>query len=259
MTQEICNILIQEVFNCEDECKIKLIEKKIRLIEKIEKLAMASMQIGANIVGLQADKQEKIAEATEMIQNGSTVREVTEATGISYRQAAKISKDIHTEENMQKYNVPREVAEAVTEVQEAAKQEHEELQVRPTRSTKPITTDNDNDNNSDNNSDNNTDNGDDNEATEEEFHRRLAEERNKWEQERQQQQVIVVNNDEYERASAYKRLDGLTGLKKMATKHAIDTYFEHKEKFRQLYGNEPGMKFAYTLEDYLDRVREEPK
>ena len=256
MTREIGDILIQEVLDHKDY----EVERKIKLIEKIEKLVMASMQIAANIAGLQADKQEKIAEATEMIQNGSTVREVAEATGISYRQAAKISKDIHTEENMQKYNVPREVAEAVTEVQEAAKQEHEELQVRPTRSTKPITTDNDNDNTSDNDSDNNTDNGDDNEVTEEEFHRRLAEERNKWEQERQQQQqVVVMNNDEYERASAYKRLDGLTGLKKMATKHAIDTYFEHKEKFRQLYGNEPGMKFAYTLEDYLDRVREEPK
>lgn len=262
MTREIGDILIQEVLDHKDY----EVERKIRLIEKIEKLVMASMQIAANIASLQADKQEKIAEATEMIQNGSTVREVAEATGISYRQAAKISKDIHTEENMQKYNVPKEVAEAVTEVQEAAKQEHEELQViRPTRDTKPttqvITTDNDNDNTSDNNSDNNTDNGDDNEVTEEEFHKRLAEERNKWEQERQQQQqqVVVMNNDEYERASAYKRLEGLAGLKKLATKHAIDTYFEHKEKFRQLYGNEPGMKFAYTLEDYLDRVREEPK
>ena len=260
MTREIGDILIQEVLDHKDY----EVERKIKLIEKIEKLVMASMQIAANVVSLQADKQEKIAEATEMIQNGSTVREVAEATGISYRQAAKISKDIHTEENMQKYNVPREVAETVTEVQEAAKQEHEELQVRPTRNTKPttqvITTDNGSDNNTDNTSDNDSDNGDDNEVTEEEFHRRLAEERTKWEQERQQQQqVVVMNNDEYERASAYKRLDGLTGLKKLATKHAIDTYFEHKEKFRQLYGNEPGMKFAYTLEDYLDRVREEPK
>ena len=256
MTREVGDILIQEVLDHKDY----EVERKIKLIEKIEKLVMASLQLASNIVDISASKQEKIEEATEMLQNGATVREVAEATGISYRQAAKISKDIHTEENMQEYNVPREVAETVTEVQEAAKQEQEELQVRPIRNAKLITTDNDSDNNTDNDSDNDSDNGDDNEVTEEEFHRRLAEERTKWEQERQQQQqqVVVMNNDEYERASAYKRLDGLTGLKKAATKHAIDTYFEHKEKFKQLYGNEPGMAFAYTLEDYLDRVREDP-
>ena len=98
-------------------------ENELNLIFRLlDKFVQVELALAGNIVDHQADKQEKIAEATEMIQNGSTVREAAEATGISYRQAAKISKDIHTEENMQKYNVTREVAETVTEIQEAAKQ-----------------------------------------------------------------------------------------------------------------------------------------
>lgn len=161
MTREIGDILIQQTVDSDYE-----IERKVRIIEKIEKLVMASLNMAATITEMKANQEAKKEEAKEMIQNGASVRETQEATGLSYRQTAKISQELHKQENMQKYNVSQEVAEKVTKVQEAIKAEKENLM--PTRPTRPAkVTDNIADNKPITPGDNTSDNTSDNITTEE--------------------------------------------------------------------------------------------
>lgn len=239
MTREIGDILIQQTVDSDYE-----IERKVKIIEKIEKLVIASLNLTAAITERKADQEAKKVEAREMIQNGASVRETQEATGLSFRQTAKISQEVHTQENMQKYNVPQEVAEKVTRVQEAIKAEEDVLMpVRPTRMNK--VTDNNTDNNTDNTSDNITDNDIDN----------TTDNVDSEPQKDEPVLEIATYNADDEKAIAMKRLVGLTGLKRAAMAATIERYFRDKQAFEDAYRDEAGMKFAYTLDDYIDGER----
>lgn len=225
----------------------KEIDLIFKVLDKFEQVELALAGAASNVVNYTATREQDIDAATEELNKGKSVREVVRETGISYRRVAEASKRIKEEDK---------------EIDEVNK-------TLPLIKPENIVTETDNntDNTTVTESDNSSDNNKEDEVTEEEFHRRLAEERAKWEQEhmqprqvkQQQPQLEISNNLDYEKACAYQRLNGLTGLKKAATKHAIDVYFEHKEKFKQLYGNEPEMNFAYTLDDYIDKVREFPE
>lgn len=142
MTREIGDILIQEVLDHKDY----EVERKIKLIERIEKLVIASLNIASKIMEHKAEVISTEDEAKEMLQNGATVRETQEATGLSYRQTAKISAEVHKQEAISAEDIPAK-------------------QTIPTRPTKPITDDNNSDNNSDNGNDNKNDNETDNKTS----------------------------------------------------------------------------------------------
>lgn len=214
MTREIGDILIKEVLDHNDY----EVERKIKLIEKIEKLVMNSLNLANKIMEYKAEKIATEVEAKEMLENGATVRETQEATGLSYRKTAKISAEVHKQDN---------------------------IPIRPTRDTKPITSDNNADNGNDNKSDNENDN-------------KIIEESPSLEVEPNEQKEdkpileITGFNIEDEKAIARKRLVGLTGLKRAAMAAKIDKYFSHKEAFNNAYKDDPNMKFAYTLDDYIN-------
>lgn len=229
----------------------KEIDLIFKVLDKFEQVELALAGAASNVVNYTATREQDINAATEELNKGKSVREVVRETGISYRRVAEASKRIKEEDK------------EIDEVNKTLPLIKPENIVTETDNN----TDNTSVTESDNAVDNSSDNDKENEVTEEEFNRRLAEERAKWEQEhaqahtravKQEHQLEISNNLDYEKACAYQRLNGLAGLKKAATKHAIDVYFEHKEKFKQLYGNEPGMNFAYSLDDYIDKVREFP-
>ena len=198
MTREIGDILIQKVLNHDDY----EVERQIKLIEKIEKLVMASLNIAATISEIKADqiakkeatKQEQIEEAKQRLESGETVREVSQ--DIPERIVRKASKDIHSDTSAN--NVHEDVPK--TEL--------------PTRATK---------------------------AEEVEEDKPILE-------------VATYNVDD-ERAVAMKRLAGLTGLKRAAMAAAIDRYFKDRDVFSEAYKYDPSMKFAYTLDDYINGAR----
>lgn len=306
MTREIGDILIHEVLDHKDY----EVERKIKLIEKIEKLVMASLNIASKIAEHKAEVISAEEDAKEMLQNGATVRETQEATGLSYRKTAKISAEVRKQEAIPAEDIP----------------------TRPTRPTKPIT----DDNNSDNGSDNNSDNGNDNKPNENEQKETeiMAQEAikadNRTDEEKQagmrgfydisdpdgkKAEILIdkaqelLGTDEYEvmrnaynkpetydrlcklwdymhnenpnewvarpdmekpnkpalevatyssendKAIAMKRLAGLTGLKRAAMAATIDRYFSDKEAFSEAYKDDPNMKFAYTLDDYINGAR----
>lgn len=305
MTREIGDILIHEVLDHKDY----EVERKIRLIERIEKLVFASLNIANKIVEHKAEVIATEEEAKEMLQNGATVRETQEATGLSYRKTAKISAEVHKQED---------------------------IPTRSTRPTKPITDDNNSDNGNDNNSDNNSDNENDNKPNENEQKEteimaqealksddRTDEEKqagmqgfydisdpdgkkaeilidkaqellgadeyevmrnaynkpetydrlcqlwdymhnerpNDWaarpDMEKPNKPTLEVTtySTESEKAVAMKRLAGLTGLKRAAMAATIDRYFSDKEIFQEAYKDDLNMKFAYTLDDYINGAR----
>lgn len=304
MTREIGDILIQEVLDHKDY----EVERKIKLIEKIEKLVIASLNIANKIMEHKAEVIATEEEAKEMLQNGATVRETQEATGLSYRKTAKISAEVHKQED-----VPVR-------------------QTIPTRPTKPITNDNNSDNGNDNKDDNETDNKPnenvqketeimiqeaikpDNRTDEEkqagmqgfydvsdpegkkaeilidkaqeilgadeyevmrnaynkpETYDRLCqlwdymhnERPNEWaarpDMEKPNKPILEVAtySTDSEKAIAMKRLVGLTGLKRAAMAATIDRYFKDKETFSEAYKDDSSMKFAYTLDDYINGAR----
>ena len=202
MTREIGDILIREVLDHKDY----EVERKIKLIEKIEKLVMASLNIAAKVSEIKADqiakkeatKQEQIEEAKQRLESGETVREVSQ--DIPERIVREASKDIRTQDVHE--TSANNVHEDVREVE------------LPTRATKA-------------------------EATEED--RPILE-------------VAAYNVDD-ERAVAMKRLAGLTGLKRAAMAAAIDRYFKDREAFSEAYKDDLSMKFAYTLDDYINGAR----
>lgn len=306
MTREIGDILIHEVLDHKDY----EVERKIKLIEKIEKLVIASLNIASKIAEHKAEVISAEDDAKEMLQNGATVRETQEATGLSYRKTAKISAEVRKQEAIPAEDIP----------------------TRPTRPTKPITDDNNSDNGNDNNSDNETDNKpSENEQKETEI---MAQEAikadNRTDEEKQagmqgfydisdpdgkKAEILidkaqeVLGTDEYEvmrnaynkpetydrlcqlwdymhnenpnewvarpdmekpnkptlevatystdseKAIAKKRLAGLTGLKRAAMAATIDKYFSDKEAFQEAYKDDLNMKFAYTLDDYINGAR----
>lgn len=207
MTREIGDILIQEVLDHKDY----EVERKIKLIEKIEKLVMASLNIASRISEHKAETIASEEEAKEMLQNGSTVRETQEATGLSYRKTAKLSAEIHKQDN---------------------------VQIRATKAdNEPITSDNMNDNNADNKVDNET-------ITTIEMS-----------EEDKPVLEVATYRVEDEKAIAMKRLAGLTGLKRAAMAATIERYFKDRQTFDDAYKDDPGMKFAYTLDDYINGAR----
>ena len=66
---------------------------------------------------------------------------------------------------------------------------------------------------------------------------------------------VATYSSEDEKAIARKRLAGLTGLKRAAMAATIDRYFSDKELFQDAYKDDPNMKFAYTLDDYVNGAR----
>ena len=94
MTREVGDILIQEVL----DHKEYEVERKIKLIEKIEKLVMASLNVASNVVNYTATREQDIDAATEELNKGKSVREVVRETGISYRRVAEASKRIKEED-----------------------------------------------------------------------------------------------------------------------------------------------------------------
>ena len=66
---------------------------------------------------------------------------------------------------------------------------------------------------------------------------------------------VATYSTESEKAIAKKRLVGLTGLKRAAMAATIDRYFNDKELFQNAYKDDPNMKFAYTLDDYVNGAR----
>lgn len=295
------------------EAKVGLI---LKVIEKFNRLALKAASVSLD---KQAAKEEHKAEviateeeAKEMLQNGATVRETQEATGLSYRKTAKISAEVHKQED-----IPVR-------------------QTIPTRPTKPIADDNNSDNGNDNKNDNNSDNENDNKPNENEHKETeiMAQEAikpdNRTDEEKQagmngfydisdpdgkKAEILIdkaqelLGTDEYEvmrnaynkpetydrlcqlwdymhnerpnewvarpdmekpnkpalevatystdseKAIAMKRLAGLTGLKRAAMAATIDRYFNDKELFQEAYKDDPNMKFAYTLDDYINGSR----
>lgn len=209
MTREIGDILIQKVLNHDDY----EVERQIKLIEKIEKLVMASLNIAAKISEIKADqiakkeatKQEQIEEAKQRLESGETVREVSQ--DIPERIVREASKDIHSEppannvhEDVHKTELPTRATKAEATKAEATKAEDAEEEEKPIL------------------------------------------------------EVAAYNVDD-ERAVAMKRLAGLTGLKRAAMAAAIDRYFKDREAFSEAYKDDPSMKFAYTLDDYINGAR----
>lgn len=313
MTREIGDILIQEVLDHKDY----EVERKIKLIEKIEKLVIASLNIASKIMEHRAEVIATEEEAKEMLQNGATVRETQEATGLSYRKTAKISAEVHKQEPISAEDIPVR-------------------QTRPTRPTKPITDDNNSDNVSDNENDNKNDNENDNKPNDSEqketeiMVQEAIKPDNRTNEEKQagmngfydisdpdgkKAEILIdkaqelLGTDEYEvmrnaynkpetydrlcqlwdymhnenpnewvarpdmekpnksvlevatystdseKAIAKKRLAGLTGLKRAAMAATIDRYFNDKELFQDAYKDDPNMKFAYSLDDYINGAR----
>ena len=66
---------------------------------------------------------------------------------------------------------------------------------------------------------------------------------------------VATYSSESEKAIARKRLAGLTGLKRAALAATIDRYFQDKELFQEASRDDPNMKFAYTLDDYVNGAR----
>lgn len=190
MTREIGDILIQQTVDSDYE-----IERKVRIIEKIEKLVMASLNIASVIVEKSASKQEQIEEAKQRLEAGETVREVSQ--DIPERVVRKVSRDIRTQDVRETpTNNVRKVVhkEAETELQE------------PPKEDKPVL-------------------------------------------------EVATYNVEDEKMVAMKRLAGLTGLKRAAMAAAINRYFEDKKTFDDAYKDDPAMKFAYSLDDYINGAR----
>ena len=79
-------------------------EKEIDLIFKVlDKFAQIELTIANAASNSIEHKAEVIAseeEAKEMLQNGATVRETQEATGLSYRKTAKLSSEIHKQNSI---------------------------------------------------------------------------------------------------------------------------------------------------------------
>lgn len=185
MTREIGDILIQQTVDSDYE-----IERKVRIIEKIEKLVMASLNIASVIVEKSASKQEQIEEAKQRLEAGETVREVSQ--DIPERVVRKVSRDIRTQD----------VRETPTNnVREVVREEQE-----PLKEDKPVL-------------------------------------------------EVATYSIEDEKMVAMKRLAGLTGLKRAAMAAAIKRYFEDKKTFDDAYKDDPAMKFAYSLDDYINGAR----
>lgn len=66
---------------------------------------------------------------------------------------------------------------------------------------------------------------------------------------------VATYRAEDEKAIAMKRLAGLTGLKRAAMAAAIERYFRDRQTFEDVYRDDPSMKFAYTLDDYINGAR----
>lgn len=164
MTREIGDILIQQAVDSDYE-----IERKVRIIEKIEKLVMASLNIASVIVEKSASKQEQIEEAKQRLEAGETVREVSQ-------------------------DIPKRAVREETKPQELPKED------------KPVL-------------------------------------------------EVATYSIEDEKMVAMKRLAGLTGLKRAAMAAAIKRYFEDKKTFDDAYKDDPAMKFAYSLDDYINGAR----
>ena len=104
------------------------------------------------------------------------------------------------------------------------------------------------------------------EVTEEEFNRRLAEEKAKWEAElaaRDKKQVETIKQAVHEEiapsftddeARARKRLETLHGNVRICAMQAIEKYVNDKRTFESQCSE--GMKFAYTIDDYIDKAIE---
>lgn len=186
MTREIGDILIQQTVDSDYE-----IERKVRIIEKIEKLVMTSLNIASAIVEKSASKQEQIEEAKQRLEAGETVREVSQ--DIPERVVRKVSRSIRTQDVRETptNNVRGEIE---TKPQELPKED------------KPVL-------------------------------------------------EVATYGIEDEKTVAMKRLAGLTGLKRAAMAAAINRYFEDKKIFDDAYKDDPAMKFAYSLDDYLNGSR----
>lgn len=188
MTREIGDILIQQTVDSDYE-----IERKVRIIEKIEKLVMASLNMASAIVEKSASKQEQIEEAKQRLEAGETVREVSQ--DIPERVVRKVSRDIRTQDVRETpTNNVREVVREETKPQELPKED------------KPVL-------------------------------------------------EVATYSIEDEKMVAMKRLAGLTGLKRAAMAAAIKRYFEDKKTFDDAYKDDPAMKFAYSLDDYINGAR----
>lgn len=184
MTREIGDILIQQTVDSDYE-----IERKVRIIEKIEKLVMTSLNIASAIVEKSASKQEQIEEAKQRLEAGETVREVSQ--DIPERVVRKVSRSIRTQD----------VHETPTNnVREEPEQQE------PLKEDKPVL-------------------------------------------------EVATYSIEDEKMVAMKRLAGLTGLKRAAMAAAIKRYFEDKKTFDDAYKDDPAMKFAYSLDDYVNGAR----
>lgn len=186
MTREIGDILIQQTVDSDYE-----IERKVRIIEKIEKLVMTSLNIASAIVEKSASKQEQIEEAKQRLEAGETVREVSQ--DIPERVVRKVSRSIRTQD-VHETPTNNVRGELETKPQELPKED------------KPVL-------------------------------------------------EVATYSIEDEKMVAMKRLVGLTGLKRAAMTAAINRYFEDKKIFDDAYKDDPAMKFAYSLDDYLNGAR----
>ena len=136
MTREIGDILIQQTVDSDYE-----IERKVRIIEKIEKLVMASLNIAASNLAIVAEKQiskeEQKEEAKQRLEAGETLREVSQDLPERIvREASKeIVRDECTQECTQDVHEPhannvREVRK--TKVEESKAEPKAEPKVEPT-------------------------------------------------------------------------------------------------------------------------------
>ena len=89
MTREIGDILIQQTVDSDYD-----IERKVKIIEKIEKLVRASLNIAAS------SKEEQKEEAKQRLEAGETVREVSQ--DLPERIVREVSKEIVRDECTQK-------------------------------------------------------------------------------------------------------------------------------------------------------------
>ena len=138
MTREIGDILIQQTVDSDYE-----IERKVRIIEKIEKLVMASLSMAASNLDIVAEKQvasiskeEQKEEAKQRLEAGETVREVSQDLPERIvREASKeIVRDECTQECTQDVREPhannvREVRK--TKVEESKAEPQEEPTAEP--------------------------------------------------------------------------------------------------------------------------------
>lgn len=275
------------------EAKVSLI---LKVIEKFNRLALKAASVGLD---KQAAKEEHKAEviatedeAKEMLQNGATVRETQEATGLSYRKTAKISAEVHKQEdNPVRQTRPTRPTKPITDDNKPNENEHKETEIMAQEAIKP---------------DNRTDEekqagmngfydisdpdgkkaeilidkaqellGTDeyevmrNAYNKPETYDRLCqlwdymhnERPNEWvarpdmEKPNKPALEVATYSTDSEKAIAMKRLVGLTGLKRAAMAATIDRYFKDRETFSEAYKDEPNMKFAYTLDDYINGSR----